>query len=306
MKAAGACRLPAQTRFGLPGKSAERLRIADFDAGETSSRAHRPNWAAQTFQPRIVSPFGRRGALRRSKGALVEPFYGVYPPDDRQVYYPSTYPWRCVGRIFTWTDTTQPNWAWSGSGVLVGPRHVVTAGHVVPWGSANWGMLFVPAYYDGASLYGAGSTSWVSDARGWNTDETVAANDMAVLRLYNADLGPALGWMGSKVFDTSWEGGDYWHLCGYPGMIAGANRPSWQGGIPVLDADASGGALEIEHHGDASPGDSGGPFFGFWNDGPHVVGTVSGGEANSQEDNNINAGGSDLVNLIQWAQSNWP
>jgi hypothetical protein len=59
--------------------------------------------------------------------------------------------------------------------------------------------------------------------------------------------------------------------------------------------------------------DSGGPFFGFWNDGPYAVGTTRGGESITgtpfgwgDEDNNIEAGGSALVNLVLWAQANWP
>jgi hypothetical protein len=80
----------------------------------------------------------------------------------------------------------------------------------------------------------------------------------------------------------------------------------------VLDDDEDGDAMEIEHHGDATAGDSGGPFFGFWNDGPYAIGTVSGGEAISgflgigSEDNNINAGGDAMVDLVRWARTNWP
>jgi hypothetical protein len=80
----------------------------------------------------------------------------------------------------------------------------------------------------------------------------------------------------------------------------------------VLDDDEDGDAQEIEHHGDSSPGQSGGPMFGFWDDGPHAIGTTSGGEAISgflgigSEDNNIAAGGGAMVDLIKWAQANWP
>src|SRR5437588_4195058 len=56
-----------------------------------------------------------------------------------------------------------------------------------------------------------------------------------------------------------WEGGNYWTLAGYPGAIAGANRPSRQMWWPVLDDDSDGNAEEIEYEADATPGDSGGP-----------------------------------------------
>jgi hypothetical protein len=43
-----------------------------------------------------------------------------------------------------------------GAAALVGRNAVLTASHVVPWNSGgNWKALFVPAYYDGASVYGA-------------------------------------------------------------------------------------------------------------------------------------------------------
>jgi hypothetical protein len=185
-------------------------------------------------------------------------------------------------------------------------------GHVCPWGSGSWAMQFVPSYWNGSPLLGPGAQSWTSDYRGWNTNDTVAAHDIAVLRLYDP-IGSWLGWMGTKVYDSGWNGGPYWTLAGYPGAIAGAQRPSYQPGIQVLDTDGDGDAQEIEHHGDATAGDSGGPFFGFWNDGPYAVGTTSGGEAITggifgwgNEDNNIEAGGQAMVDLVLWAQANWP
>ena len=83
--------------------------------------------------------------------------------------------------------------------------------------------------------------------------------------------------------------------------------------IPVLDDDNDGDAKELEHHGDATGGDSGGPFFGFWSDGPYAVGVTSGGERIYgtpfgwwDEDNNIEAAGRAMVDLVRWAQTNWP
>ncbi len=247
-----------------------------------------------------------RPPMRRINGRLIEPYYGVYGPDDRQVYYPSDYPWRCVGRVFVWTNwASGGSWDWWGSGVLVGPRHVMTAGHVCPWGSGSWAMQFIPAYWDGSSVHGEGARSFVSDFNGWNTDNTVAAHDMAVLRLYEP-IGSWLGWMGTKAYDPGWQGGAYWTLTGYPAMVAGAERPSYESSIPVLHHDDDGEAKELEHHGDATGGDSGGPFFAFWDDGPYSIGTTSGGEIEAGgEDNNVEAGGKAMVDLAQWALTNW-
>jgi hypothetical protein len=102
-------------------------------------------------------------------------------------------------------------------------------------------------------------------------------------------------------------------LTGYPRAIAGANRPSYQSGVAVLDDDEDGDAQQIEHHGDSSPGDSGGPMFGFWSDGSYAIGTTSGGETISggflgigDQNNNIAAGGNAMVDLVNWALANWP
>ena len=67
--------------------------------------------------------------------------------------------------------------------------------------------------------------------------------------------------------------------------------------------------MQLEHQGDSTRGDSGGPFFSFWPDGfPYVIGTVSGGESitgDGAEDNNICAGGKAIVDLIKWGLANW-
>jgi V8-like Glu-specific endopeptidase len=306
--------LPEGAFLGQPGHTGERLERAKHDVPQqTHTEPMRPAWAAQSFQPRHADQMTSRRPMRTIDGRQVEPYYGVFGADDRQVYYPDQYPWRCVGRIFTWTNWAGGGgWSWWGSGVLVGPRHVLTAGHVCPWGASSWAMRFVPNYWNGAALYGAGAESYASDYRGWNTNQTVAAHDIGVLRLYNP-IGSSLGWMGTKVFDSAWRGGAYWTLTGYPAAIAGGERPSYQASISVDDDDNDGDAKELEHHGDATGGDSGGPFFGWWGSDPYSVGVTSGGERITgtpfgwgDEDNNIEAGGRAMVDLVSWALTNWP
>ena len=59
----------------------------------------------------------------------------IFSPDGRRAYYDTTYPWRCLVRIVT------PR-GWSGSGVLIGPRHVLTASHCVDW-TPGWMTVYV-------------------------------------------------------------------------------------------------------------------------------------------------------------------
>jgi hypothetical protein len=289
-----------------PRRQSRSQRVRDIPAKA-------PRWVPRAFHPILSEPpFWARGPVTRD-GLRGELFWGVYPPEDRQVYYPTGYPWHCVGKVYAWNDiATSP--VWSGSGVLIGPRHVLTAGHVVPWDGTAWAMQFVPAYYDGTSLIGPGASSWVSDAVGWDTafrSRLPDSQDIAVLRLFDP-LGDALGHFGSKTYSDSWNNLDVFWMTGYPDAIAGAERPSFERRIPVLrDVEGSGFAA-IDHHGDSTGGNSGGPFWAFWPDGfPYAVGTVSGGYVLTSngtvvEDFNVAAGGSAMVNLIIQALNDWP
>lgn len=298
---------------GLIGKESGRVSLAEVKktkgAGGIAAASH-PEWSDIVYHPR-VSAGVVRPSLRSLKGKVVLPHY-VFGNDARQPFFPWGYPWQCIGRVFAWTDPNNPNWSWSGSGALVTHNTILTAGHVAPWGSNPWMVLFVPAYFNGSSTLGSGVYSYVQSYWGYDTNDTVSAWDYCVMKLYDP-LGDSLGWFGSKTYDGGWNDGNYWTLVGYPGAIANAEQPSWQGGISFHDDDEDGDAMELEtNNGDSTPGDSGGPFFAWWADGwPYIVGEVSGQEEEYQfpwytEDNNIAAAGSPMVDLILWALSNWP
>lgn len=299
---------------GLPGMETGRLSRVEVKKAKGSGeqvKGHRPEWGDLIYHPKM-SPGIIRPTLRRINGNRVRPHY-VFGNDVRQPFYPSGYPWQCIGRVFAWTDPSNPNWQWSGSGTLVTHNTILTAGHVAPWGADPWMVLFVPAYYNGSSTLGAGVLSYVESYWGYNTNDQVSAWDYVVMKLYDP-LGDSLGWFGSRTYDDGWNDGNYWNLVGYPGAVANAEQPSWQGGISFHDDDEDGDAMELEtDNGDSSPGDSGGPFFAWWanEDFPRIVGEVSGQEEEyqfpfSSEDNNIAAAGSPMVDLIIWAQNNWP
>jgi V8-like Glu-specific endopeptidase len=298
---------------GLPGRESGRLSRATVRAaiGEsTHTEGFRPDWADLMHVPRVSAGLSRP-TMRRMNGRRVRPTY-VFGNDDRVPFYPTGYPWQCIGRVFVWTDPSNPNWQWSGSGALVRHNTILTAGHVAPWGANPWMVQFVPAYYNGSSTLGSGVLSYVESYWGYNTNDTVSAWDYCVMKLYDP-LGDQLGWFGTKTYDDGWNDGNYWTLVGYPGAVANAQQPSYQNGISFHDTDGDGDAEELEtDNGDSSPGDSGGPLFAWWADGwPYIVGVVSGEEEEyqfpfSSQDNNIAAAGSPMVDLVQWAEANWP
>lgn len=263
----------------------------------------RPDWADVTFVPRRVA-VEQPQTLNRFNQHRVTPLW-VYGNDDRWQFRDPAWPWGLVGRIFN-------NRGQSGTATLVGTRILITAGHMVPWGDSPWWMWFVPAYYDGISLHGAGVQSYVSDAHGYDVHGNVTGYDWAVLRLYEP-LGSMLGYFGYNGYSDSWNDQPDWSIIGYPGAIANAMRPSFQGSITVNDTDSdSNGGEELESNtADISPGDSGGPIFAWWGNDPRIVGVVSGQEEMTflgltWDQDNIMASGSGFTSLCAWGRSNWP
>lgn len=271
--------------------------------------SHRPDWMPAIHYPRTLPGLGQPEALRRFNGGSTRPLY-VFGPDNRAAYLNSSWPWGLVGKVFTSDGKV-------GSAALIGPRIIATAGHVVPWGGGSWWMKFVPAYYNGSSLHGAGVESYVSNARGFDVGGSVTGYDWAVCRLYQP-LGNWLGYFGYNGYSSSWQHQPYWTVLGYPTMVASGQRPSWQGSVSSFDTDSdSNGGLEIETKADMTPGNSGGPMFGWWNGDPRLIGVVSGQEEDwtpgfwpwewgDTEKGNVVAGGSGFTNLMAWGRSNWP
>ena len=279
----------------------EDMRSADDSVGRDSS-SYVPDWTAVSATP-TLAPTVEPPRLVRRNGTRVRPEW-VIDVDNRSPYYPNSYPFSCVGRIFVWTDAANPNWTWWGTASLLGVRTVMTASHVVPWGSSNWKALFVPAYYDGASIHGAWAASWVTDAQGYSSHSQ--GDDMAVMRL-DVPLGNNLGWFGFRSYSDSWEDQNVWTLPGYPWDKDSGNRPWLHLNFPIIDDDNDGAGVELEYQADTEGGQSGSPVFAWFDGSPDVVGTHSGGEDNFGEPRqNVAAGGDALTNLLHWARNNWP
>lgn len=306
----GALNLPAGSYVGRPVRSTSFLTDEDFNQLKPASvlPGHKPDWIPNIYHPKYSTPRARP-VIRGVNGSTITPEI-PFPPENRRNFWPGGYPWHCVGRLFIWNNASATNWSGAGTAVLVGPRVILTASHMLPWGSSSWKALFVPGYFNGGPIPGEGAASWCSDYRGYRFEPDDQAFDMAVLRLYDP-VGANIGWMGAKVYSPSWQDQPFWNLVGYPGdaAFAGGEQPTIEQGIRVLDDDSDGDFLEIEHRADTSPGNSGGPMFAFWNDGPYVIGTHGGYEYHpwpDYENHNVAAGGKGLLNLINWARATWP
>ena len=223
----------------------------------------------------------------------------VFNPDGRWVYYDEHYPWRCLVRM------TRPS-GWSGSGVLIGPRHVLTASHCVDW-TPGWLRVDV-LYTNGTSLASAHGTYayYAQQVTAANYSSTNMDDDYAVIVL-DQRLGDSFGWFGARTYSDSWDDEVLpWRNIGYPQDFSSTgDLATYQRDFALdeedFDSDSAGKVLLSDTF-DNWPGQSGGPVFGFWSDGPYVVGVTS-GESGS---NNFVAGGERLTGLIRRARQNHP
>ena len=225
----------------------------------------------------------------------------VFAPDDRRIFSDTSFPWRAMGRV----DTA----GGYASGVLVGPRHILTASHAVIWnadGTSGW-LRFTPSYFDGNEPFGhADAIHWYAYRKVTppDIDPDEARFDYAVLVL-NARLGDTVGFIGSRGYDDSWDGSPYWTHVGYPGDLAGGKRPCYQASIALDGSDTEPDTNEeITHKGDVWPGQSGGPFFAWWSGEPWPRAVAVQSWQNTSA--NGASGGSYIPNLINLARSEFP
>jgi V8-like Glu-specific endopeptidase len=242
--------------------------------------------------PRLLP---RRSSFKLRHGDLEYDPTTVFRPDGRKPYSDSRYPWRCLCRVWTTFG--------GSSGVLIGPRHVLTASHVIDW-TARWATVNVlqqgTTFLDSANTAVAYAISIMGPYR---LDDSESDEDYAVL-VVDKRLGVTYGWYGARTYDSAWDDEvSAWRNIGYPADI-GSNIPTYQRDffLNELAADYGSARLLRSQTFDNFLGQSGGPIFGFWGGGPYVVGVVSG----EGPDYNYISGGSALPDLISLARGDFP
>lgn len=258
---------------------------------------------AVTTTPKIPSWFGVHPIPEKAllpipprisnKGEDAQPLT-MFSPENRRIYNDLSYPWGTICRVITA--------AGAGSGVIVGPRHVVTASHVVDWSGNTGGTVEVHRSGSTVRASTAITRIWyytkVTGTVGWFEQD----EDYAVL-ITSQRIGDLFGWMGTRTYNSAWDNEPYWWNIGYPGSIGSGIRPTYQRNArldePWYDL---GPARAMSTRADLTPGNSGGPMFGFWSNGPYVVAVAS----SETSDKNWCSGGSWLTNLVSHAISQDP
>jgi V8-like Glu-specific endopeptidase len=279
---------------GVARREIRRAELVEYDRRTIESvdlvEPGRSRGVSTATQPRAEPPRTPRPLRHRSRDAT--PLH-IYNADDRVQYNDLRYPWGLVCRI----DTNDGSF---GSGVLVGPRHVLTASHVIDWNNLDV-TVEVHAHDRTARAVAiaerAGCYTKLGEVGSDEVDE-----DYAVLVL-DQRLGDRFGWMGVRTYESRWDERELWHSVGYADDVGGTRRPQWQRQF-YLDEDSLdyGWGRAMDTNADLVHGQSGSPVFGFWERGPYVVAVVSA----EVDDDNYCAGGTALTSLVGGVRKAFP
>lgn len=302
-----------KAREGLPTKYKEINRVdgqlqkrklqslkraeAQKNSDVGNSEGHCPPWSDVAFRP-------KRAALStpvrvERQGVALNPL-GIVHPDNRAAYNDTSYPWGCVCKVITANGS-------QGSGVLVGPRHVLTASHVIDWSTDR--AELVEVHRQGTSLSASSfDTNVMAFTQIGSTTYNTVDEDYAVMILADR-LGDRFGWLGTRTYNSDWDEEGLWVTIGYPGdgRFAGL-VPTFQNGV-YLDEDALdyGGGRAMTTNADLAHGQSGAPFFAWWDGVPYVVAVVSAeGTIPILGTDNWASGGNDLTRLVNQARRDFP
>jgi len=181
----------------------------------------------------------------------------IFGTDNRTLVTNLTYyPWRTACKLFM----TFPNGKkYIGSGIMIAPKYVLTAGHCVYWqADGGWAtrVEVVPAY-DGSysPSYRPFGTAWASYYHaytGWTSYQSWD-HDFALIRL-DRRIGNSTGWLGYGHFSSNT--GVTGHTAGYPGDKYGGARQYYD-----YDPVYSETAYQVKFYTDIMKGQSGS---GIW------------------------------------------
>jgi V8-like Glu-specific endopeptidase len=203
--------------------------------------------------------------LSGSEAQLLDAFYASYSElitearehmseviigqDNRVRINPTTsYPWRAICGL---KITAKNGSKWIGTGWLVSPRTVITAGHCVfMHDQGGWAKSIevIPALNDGSRPYNSGSSSVLRSVTGWTQSKNRENDYGAIILPANFRPGASTGTFGFSVKDDAYLKSSVLNLSGYPGDKGGnqqwfmALKPkSVSSRIITYDIDTMGG-----------------------------------------------------------------
>ncbi|PVE07569.1 trypsin-like serine peptidase [Streptomyces scopuliridis] len=297
---------------------ANRLHVVDRDAADHAADGHRPPYLDMVRLPEVREPGRHRPTrLRPIKGRPVAPL-NVFQPDRRVEFDSLAYPFCTVGQVAAPVAPGSSQMK-VGTGTLIGPRHVLTASHVMNWhwpGPNLSPVSFTPSFNRGLAPFGIGNaihTYWFRQVD--NPDDELSVSLDYIVFVLDQRLGDQLGYMGTMGYSNDWDDKPYWMNVSYPHDLGNDEVPFFQDQVSFEDADNPGivgqegdGLYMDTESGSLDHGASGSAFYAFWpnENFSRVVSVASAEGTLNFDDDNWAAGGPPMHRLVNQARTDFP
>jgi glutamyl endopeptidase len=157
--------------------------------------------------------------IPKLKAQLQEVVIGA---DNRvRVFATTSYPWRAICSL---KITAKDGSKWIGTGWLVAPRTVITAGHCVfmhDHGGWAKSIEVIPGLNDASRPYGSGISSNLRSVTGWTNSKNRDYDYGAIILPANSRPGDLTGYFGFGVKTDAYLMSSVLNLSGYPGDKGG-------------------------------------------------------------------------------------
>lgn len=213
-------RAPAKelVQAGSPGKAAGAAGATHKDGTEDVG-GHGKSRAIEMVEAPDTSGLADIG--QASFGAPASGFRTVHGPDDRvRITATNVHPWRMhCSLLITAADNSQ----WIGTGWFIGPRTVMTAGHVVHIknsgvaGRDGWvkRIVVMPGRNGSVLPYGSVTSTSFRSVAGWTGSGDENYDYGAIILPTN--LGNTVGWFGFGAYSDATLLASVGNISGYPG-----------------------------------------------------------------------------------------
>jgi glutamyl endopeptidase len=213
--------------------------------------------------------------------------------DNRvRVHATTVYPWRAICAL---KITARNGRKYIGTGWMVGPRTVITAGHCVYLHSeGGWASSIevIPGRNDGSSPYGSASSGNLRSTTGWVNNRDRNFDYGAIILPENKKLGNTVGFFGIAVRPDAFLMASALNLSGYPGD-KGGNQQWYMAQRPTNVSNTV-----ITYNIDTFGGQSGAPVWVYQNGQRYCVGIHTNGSNGGNSATRIN--NSVYNNLLNW------
>jgi V8-like Glu-specific endopeptidase len=213
---------------------------------------------------------------------------GIYPAPERvvigtderrQVGNTQDYPWRCIASL---RITANDGSGWIGTGWLVSPRLLLTAGHCVFMADhGGWAQRIevIPGRQGDTFPFGSCFATVFRSVKGWTNNNNRDYDYGAIILPHNCSYGNQLGWFGYQVRADNNLRNLNVNLSGYPGDKPSGTQWFLSGAVKATNQ------FEFEYDIDTAGGQSGAPVWVMLDNGNrysvgiHTNGSLAGNSA---------------------------